>query len=401
MDNTGTLIFGAGGRGDRSQSDSARPLGARYHAVILAGVERMPLSTLRKLADFADRGGTLIATRRLPAIVPGFKATDADQKTMHDLVHRLFDGPDAPGIFVADESQIAQALAKDKKIRPDVQFSPPSPELGFIRRSLDGAAIYFVANTSNHPTSVTADFRFESITAQQLDPITGKITPLEIIGHPENYTTVKLDLAPYASTILLFSNRMAPTPPTTQPSTHQTMDISSGWTVAFGPDGKPMPMDKLHSWADDGATRSFSGVATYSNHISVSSDFLSAGRISIDFGEGSPAAAAGRRTQGFSADLNAPVRDAAVVYINEKPAGSVWCAPYRLDVTDLLKPGDNTIRIDVANTAVNYLAKQGFPNYDYAALVKEYGSRFTPASAAQYKPLPSGLLGPIKLVTSP
>jgi hypothetical protein len=402
VDSAGTLIFGAGDRGERSQSDTGRPTGARFHAVVLAGVERIPLPTMRKLADFADRGGTLIATRRLPAIVPGFKATDADQKALHDLVHHLFDGPDAPAIFVADESQIAQALAKDKKTQPDVRFSPPSPELGFVRRNLDGAAIYFVANTSNRPRSVTADLRFESITAQQLDPLTGKITPLEIIGHPENYSTVKLDLAPYASTILLLTNRMAPTaPPTTQPSTHQTMDISSGWTIAFGPNGKPAPMDKLHSWADDDATRSFSGVATYTNHISVSADLLAPGQISLDFGDGSPAAPPGRRAQGFSADLNAPVRDAAVVYINDKPAGSVWCAPYRLDVTDLLKPGDNTIRVDVANTAVNYLAATGFPNYDYPALVKKYGSRFTPAAAAQYKPLPSGLLGPITLVTLP
>lgn len=74
--------------------------------------------------------------------------------------------------------------------------------------------------------------------------------------------------------------------------------------------------------------------------------------------------------------------------------------PYRLDITDLLKPGDNDIRIDVANTAVNYLASNGFPNYDYSALVKVYGPRFTPAGAAQYKPLPSGLMGPIKLIAS-
>jgi hypothetical protein len=398
VDTTGTLIFG--GRGDRSQFDFGRPTGARYHAVILAGVERMPLSTLRKLADFADRGGTLIATRRLPSIVPGFKSTDADQKTLHDIIHRLFDGPDAPGIFVPDESQIAQALTKDKKIRPDVQFSPASPDLGFVRRSTDGAAFYFVANTSNQPKDVTANFRFESITAQQLDPISGKITPLQILGHPENYTTVKLDLAPYASTILLFSNRMAPVVVTTQPSMQQTVDISSGWTVSLRPDQKPVPMNKLHSWTDDDATRSFSGVATYFNHISVSPDLLSAGRISIDFGDGSPTPAAGRRAQGYAAELNAPVRDAAVVYVNDKPAGSVWCAPFRLDITDLLKPYDNNIRVDVANTAVNYLASNGFPNYDYSALVRVFGPRFTPAAAAQYKPLPSGLLGPIKLVAS-
>ena len=48
----GTLFFGqpVAGRGGRSQ-------GVRYRIVVLAGVERMPLSTLKKLEDFADRGG--------------------------------------------------------------------------------------------------------------------------------------------------------------------------------------------------------------------------------------------------------------------------------------------------------------------------------------------------------
>jgi len=34
---------------------------------------------------------------------------------------------------------------------------------------------------------------------------------------------------------------------------------------------------------------------------------------------------------------------------------------------------DNLIRIDVANTAVNYLAGAGFPNYDYQKLWRGLG----------------------------
>jgi hypothetical protein len=396
VDATGTLIFSAGGRGDRGAGDFGRPMGARYHIVVLAGVERMPLATLKKLADFADRGGVLIATRRLPSIVPGYEASDADQKTLNDTIHRLFDGPDAPGIFVQDESQIGNALDKDKKVRPDVQFTPAAPEIGFVKRVTEGSAIYFVANTSNEPKSVTANFRYESITAQQLDPVTGRITPVEILGHPESYTTVKLELAPYESTILLFSNLLPPTQPATRPSGGESVDISSGWTAAFGADGKPAAMEKLHSWADDDATRAFSGVATYVNHFSISPEMLSEGKIALDFGEGSPTAGRGR-AQGFAADLDAPVRDAAVVYINDQRAGSVWCAPFSLDVTGLVKSGDNSIRIEVANTAVNYLSSAGFPNYDYSALVRKYGSRFNAPNASQYQPLPSGLLGPIHL----
>ena len=62
--------------------------------------------------------------------------------------------------------------------------------------------------------------------------------------------------------------------------------------------------------------------------------------------------------QGYAASLEAPVRDAAVVYVNGKRAGAAWTPPYRVEVTGLLKEGDNEIRIDVGNTAVNYLARR-------------------------------------------
>ncbi|HEX4054082.1 MAG TPA: glycosyl hydrolase [Tepidisphaeraceae bacterium] len=370
----------------------------RYRIIVLAGVERIPLSTMRKLEDFALRGGLLIATRRLPSIVPGYQATDEDQMSLHAIVQRLFEGPSAPGLFVQDENQLADALAA-RRARPDVRFSPACPEIGFVRRHTDGGEIFFLANTSNQSKTVTADFRTESVCAERLDPMTGEITPVRILEHPEGYTRVGLDLPPYGSTILLFSNRLSPTEFATD-TPLSVVDLRSGWSVQFGPDSDPTPVENLHSWTDDPATRYFSGIASYTNHFDVSADMLFEGsHLALDFGDPTPSAL---RPQGgpqsFRADLSAPVRDAAVVYINEKLAGSVWCAPYRLDVTKLLKPGDNTIRVDVANTAVNYLASHGFPNYDYPALVKAFGARFVPPTAAQFQPIPSGLLGPIRLL---
>jgi hypothetical protein len=46
---------------------------------------------------------------------------------------------------------------------------------------------------------------------------------------------------------------------------------------------------------------------------------------------------------------------------------------------------------------VNYLATHGFPNYDYRGVSEEFGSRFNPAAASLFSPLPSGLCGPVKL----
>jgi hypothetical protein len=290
-------------------------------------------------------------------------------------------------------------VAAQKRLRPDVQFSPPSPQIGFVHRATEGGSEYFLANTGNADRNVMVSLRSDAMSIDQMDPVTGTITPLQIAGHREGYATVYLDLPAYGSTILLLGNRLEFPQPVGRPSGPGAVDLDSGWTIAFGPDGKAMPIDKLRSWSDDPATKSFSGVATYSNHFSMSGDAISAGRIVLDFGEGSPTPPPSTRVQGFQADLDAPVRDAAVVYINGKRAGSVWCPPYHLDITDYLKPGDNQIEIKVGNTAVNYLAAHDFPNYDNRGVAAQYGARFQPASAGLFHALPSGICGGIRLIT--
>jgi hypothetical protein len=121
----------------------------------------------------------------------------------------------------------------------------------------------------------------------------------------------------------------------------------------------------------------------------------------LTFGEATAiAGGGGRGAQGYVAPLNPPIHDAAVVFVNGKRAGSAWCPPFTVDVTGLLKEGENTLRIEVGNTAVNYLAKAGFPNYNLAALRQLYGNRFDPQNSNLLtQPLPSGLLGPVILVS--
>ena len=53
----------------------------------------------------------------------------------------------------------------------------------------------------------------------------------------------------------------------------------------------------------------------------------------------------------------------------------------------------------MANTAVNYMAGRGLP--DYRLLNQRYGKRFDPQDMDKILPVPSGLLGPIRLVGYP
>jgi hypothetical protein len=95
--------------------------------------------------------------------------------------------------------------------------------------------------------------------------------------------------------------------------------------------------------------------------------------------------------------LESPVREVAEVYVNEQAAGPVWRPPYEVEVTKWLHAGPNRMRIVVGNLAINELAAQVVP--DYKLLNLRYGERFVPQDMKDLQPLPSGLLGPIRLRT--
>jgi hypothetical protein len=394
----------------------------RYPVVVLAGVERMPLATLRALDAFARGGGILIATRRLPAIVPGFTATDAEQAELRRIVRGLFTGPSAPGIFVPDEQDFAAAL--NRRLAPDVGFPAALPDVGVVHRRTADAEIYFLANTAAVPVRTEAAFRVAGLQPEWWDPMDGRVEAAEVASRTGESTTVEVNLPAFGSRALVFTSRHLPAAaaPVFTGMSPAPLDLSTGWTVTFGEGSKPVAMDRLQSWTESEATRSFSGVATYEKSITVPDGMLAAGlRLELSFGksragraggsrqapaapDGAPPAAGGRARRagpagGAFENFEAPVREAAVVYVNGRRAGSVWHPPYVLDVTGQLKGGDNAIRIEVANLALNSMAAHPLP--DYTALNARYGQRFLYQEPGLIAAQPAGLLGPITLAASP
>ena len=359
---------------------------ARYRVVVLPNVERVPLETMRKLGEFVRAGGVVIATRRLPGIVPGMKATAAEQAELREIVKRLH--------FVENEKQ----PLRDKLtalLQPDMSLTPSLADIGFVHRRTTDAEIYFIANTTNVRQTIKATFRVTDMKPEWWDPFSGAVTAAKIETASGPGTTIELDLEPYGSRVLVFSKRALPAPVANAHPIGFAMDLSTGWHVSVGETTKTM--DQLSSWTDDDATRFFSGTATYEKDVTAPDGFLKPGLIArLDFGEGKPIPEQNLRA-GMQAWLDAPVRDAAVVYINERRAGSVWCPPYALDVTSFLQPGNNKIKIIVANTALNYMAGRRLP--DYRLLNLRFGERFQPQDMDKVQPIPSGLLGPIWLMS--
>ena len=94
--------------------------------------------------------------------------------------------------------------------------------------------------------------------------------------------------------------------------------------------------------------------------------------------------------------LDSPLKEAAVVYVNGERAGSIWCPPYQIDVARFLKPGTNTLKIQVANLAINYMSGHKLP--DYRLLNLRFGERFQAQDMDKVRPEPAGLLGHIRLI---
>lgn len=368
----------------------------RYKAVILPNVDQISIETLMKLGEFARTGGGLVATRRRPSSSPGFQSNLSDHQRIAELSARLFEGPDPAGRLVTDEAQLGSAL--NSALVPDLVLSPASPDIGFIHRATGDAEIYFIANTGNETRRARATFRIAGLSPEWWDPMSGEVRPVTVAARDANSVTVSLDIEAYGSRVLVFSRRVSSPVISASDQGPAAIDLSDRWQVSFG-EGTSVMMDALRSWTDDEKTRFYSGLAVYEKSFQVPDGFSGKGRrIRLELGEGRPVAPpANPRANGMRALMDGPVREAAVVTVNGRRAGSVWCPPYSIDVTDFLKVGENKLRIVVGNTAINYMAGHALP--DYRLLNLRYGERFQPQDMDKVQPVPSGLLGWIRLVS--
>jgi alpha-L-rhamnosidase len=387
-------VLDAGFNLDFIDGDAIDSIGIPYPVLILPGIDRLPVSTYQKIEQYVLHGGIVITTRRLPSTAPGFLNEEADGTRIVAISERVFRSKNAPGHFVEDESQLGSTLAT--YIKPDVVFSPKAPDIGFVHRKLDVGDLYFIANTANRPIRVTASFRENAKYAESWDAFTGRVSVLA------NAAKGELNLLPYESRLILMTNLPVESPRNTSNSESTAdshsfeIDLSSGWDLTFSGTKQTLHMATLHSWSEEAPFEYYSGRVTYRKVIVLPADVKSATSLVLDFGEGTPVPKPDPLpTFNLRAFLEGPVREAAEVYVNGQRAGVVWHPPYSIEVSSLLKAGTNELSITVGNTAINSLAGSALP--DYRLLNDRYGERFIPQGMENLRPLPSGLLGGLRL----
>lgn len=340
------------------------PSGMEYRLLQLGGTSsRMTLPVLRRIAALVDAGATVVGKR--PVGSPSL----ADDRAEYDrLVARLW------GEGRVQENAPADALAR-LGVAPDWQVTGASLPLRVLHRVTDDRDIYFLASGSRGAAQTEVAFRVTGRAPELWDADSGVVTPLPSRVEAGR-TIVPLALDPDGSAFVVFGKGVEKTPKAA-PREQQLLDLSKGWTLTFqpargGPDAAVSA--DAGSWSDsaDPRIRYFSGTGTYSREVKLDRRLMSGARVWLDLGE---------------------VGELADVVVNGRPLRTLWKPPYRLEITEALLPGSNRIELRVTNLWVNRLIGDAQPGAE--KLTQTAMPTYRPDAA----PLPSGLIGPVRLVT--
>jgi hypothetical protein len=164
-----------------------------------------------------------------------------------------------------------------------------------------------------------------------------------------------------------------------QPVERLLTTIKSPWNVSFQPNrGAPaqITLETLAAWNEntERGVKYFSGTGSYTNTFRAPEDwFQSDDQLWLDLGV---------------------VKNLAEVIVNGKSLGVVWKTPFRVNMTGAMNPGTNTLEVRVTNLWVNRLIGDQQPGV---------AKKITYTTQAFYKAdsplLPSGLLGPVKIIS--
>jgi hypothetical protein len=294
---------------------------------------------------------------------------------------------------VQSEAELPGAI--DQAVAPDFSVKAGSGAIGFIHRRLTNADVYFIANTSAQPQTLLLHTASSYKTAEWWNPEDGTVTTAEI-GKP-------FSLEPYGSRLLILhagaASPKALAARNLVAETNSPIELGH-WTAEFpgskGSPALPSKADASTVWTNDATEKFYSGEVRY--RASFQAPAAKSGEhFVLRFADGKPLPnTQPPNTNGLRAWYDAPIREAAIVYLNGKRVGSLWHPPYELDLTKLMHDGENTIEIRVYNTAINELAGQ--PPRNYTALKAKYGDRFQMQDMDNLQPVPSGIFGPVRIV---
>lgn len=364
------------------------PDGMSYRVLVLPETDRMTVPVLRKIRELVAGGATVLGPKPLKSpSLAGYPEADGEVRALASDLWGDLDGVSRTKrvygkgsvVWGLPPSDVLASLGAAK----DVEYSRAlDAQTSWIHRRAGDTDIYFVANRTDQPQDINARFRVSGKEAELWHADTGEIEPAEY-SIADGRTTVPLRLSERESVFVVF-RRAARSPSRVLPrATSTTLATVGGpWDVSFPPNlGAPpkVRLAELESWtahADEGV-KYFSGTATYSKTVQAPRGWFRPGaKVLLHLGV---------------------VKDVAEVSVNGRAWGTLWKAPYQLEVTGALKPGANQLEIKITNEWTNRLVGDRLAPPDKKVLDASGpapGGFGGPPTLAE-----AGLIGPVTFVS--
>ncbi len=257
------------------------------------------------------------------------------RNTLRPEVNVALERLEKAGATVVEYGAVAAAL---KRLNCAPDFTCDDRDVRWLHRRVGDDEVYFVAVPNKVQKKVTCSFRVAGKAPELWDAYSGTIVETQSVEH-DGRTEVVLDCAPAHSVFVAFRSRRDPSralnpEPGTRNSTAQTLSVTGAWHVTFFDLNRQRNVtaadfDRLASWTESECTdiRYFSGTATYTKKVACPK---AEGRITLDLGE---------------------VKNIATVTVNGRTYPTLWKPPFRVDVTDAVKPD---APIDLQIKVTNY-----------------------------------------------
>ncbi len=357
---------------------------AEYRTVLVPAAKAMKVDTARRLIKLAEAGATILVWQTLPQDVPGWK-DHTDRRTQLEKVFATLALDESGAADVGTGKVIlGDDLPKLLKIARIAREPMVDHGLQFIRRKTPSYVSYFIANHTAEPVDAWLPVAAPCRSALLMDPMTARkgAAPVRL---KDGVAKFYVQMQPGETRVLRsFADQSIEASDWPIAAQHgRPLNVPGPWRVQFVDGGPELPAETttedLKCWTALGIEEAerFAGAARYSTTLQVPDS--EADRWLLDLGD---------------------VRESARVWVNGRPAGAVVAHPFRVDVSDLLKPGINEIVVEVTNLSANRVRDLDRRGVDWKKFhdINFVDHMYKPFDASGWKTKPSGLLGPVTLV---
>ncbi|MDR2472677.1 MAG: glycoside hydrolase family 2 [Tannerella sp.] len=363
------------------------PHGTSYRILVLPPQTSMRPELLEKIERLVADGGVVLGPA--PDRTPSLQNYPASELKVQEISKNMW-GEKAEhrrqyGKGLIFNTATIEEVLKELNIKPDCIYD--SDKALYTHRTVDGSEVYFISNQTDKDMDLQASFRVSGLQPELWDAVTGSRRPLPQYTENEGIITIPLHFDPSGSAFIVFRNNSSGNKNNdarNYPPYREITTVTTPWEVTFEADSlhrgpaKPVIFNTLTDWSQNESPeiKYYSGTAVYKTKFSVTSSQLPKTKNSIF----------------LKFDM---VTAMAKVTLNGKYVGGLWTAPYRLDVTDILKEGENSLTVEVASTWRNrIIGDMQLPEADRR--IKAIYGNFKPDMPLQ----PSGLTGEVKIVTT-